>query len=247
MSECATFISRHLDFLKANFRCKQDGDRTIVTTPYLYPDFDCIEVSVRECADGRLVVSDLGDALHHVLVMCGRDIFDSQEPTIRHIASTHNLILADDGELIALSSYPEVGQAIFQVAMAMKAIADLVHTAKAKREVHFIDQVRSFLGQRNIPFTPHYPIKGKSLSHVVDLFVNTRGGQLVQVIGPESRKDKVLETYVIYNDLAEAKVAMPKLVLVPKTLSRSRMEMLRSKSDDVILLHKPEEVLAAIG
>lgn len=247
MSECSTIISRHLDFLKANFLCKQEGDLTVVTTPYLYPDFDCIEVYVRESEGGRLAVTDLGEALRHVQIMCGHDIFDSQESVIRRIASTHNLMLADDGELVALTSYTEVGQAIFQVSMAMKQIADLVHTAKSRREVHFIDQVRDFMGRRRIPFTPHYKIQGANMLNVVDFHVDTGGGRLIQVIGQESRKTKVLETYAAYNDLREAHVEVPKLVIIQKHLPPQHMTMLRSKSDGVIPFGRTEEVLAALG
>lgn len=247
MTECGLIVSRHLEYLKEGFWCDEEGEHTCVTTPYQYPDGSLIQVYVQEGPTGRLVVSDLAETARHIVVICGKDLYETQSGAISRIVNKYQILL-DNGELIALSTHLEVGQAIFRLSMAMKEIADLVHTAKAQREIHFVDEVRNFMQNRRLPFVPRYPIAGRTgMIHRIDFLLQSKGGLLVQVIGQQGRKNKVNETYMIYNDLLEAGNTMPKIVLAEKTLPRHQMELLRSKADPVLVFDRPTEVLSAIG
>lgn len=248
MSYCEPFISRHLEFLKDNFLCEEMGDYVAITTPYVYDDFDLIQVFLKEDASGNLLVTDLGEALRHVVVMTGKDIFDSQEDTIRRIANKHELILTDDGEMLALSSHAESGWAIFRVAMAAKEVSDLCHTARAQKEVQFGSRVRSFFETKRIPYNRNHPVKGSmDIEHSVDFYVPTGNGKLIQIIGQQGRKQKVYETYTIFNDLMESKDPRTKLVIMERKLPPKLMSYVRNKSDRLLFWDAPEEISEALA
>lgn len=57
-------IAGYLEYLEADFRCRRFEEATylVVTTPYLYPNNDVVELYIDEVPEGRVEVSDGGDA-----------------------------------------------------------------------------------------------------------------------------------------------------------------------------------------
>lgn len=244
MEMCKRIIDQHLSFLAEEFDCARVQEDTIViTTPYQYPDFDLIQIYVRDTGDGRLEMSDMGEALRHVIAMCGHDVFASQKPVIQEIVNSYRLRIGKTGSVSAITSYDEVGEASFRLSQAVKEIASLVHTARAQRNLTFRDEVRTHLKKLRLGFEANKKMKGKVLEHRVDLFVPVQGGKggnVIQVIGGNSRTERAKDAYIIFDDLLNARSPVGRLALVDKESSSSQIKMLKSKVDDIIFLDKQE-------
>ncbi len=247
MSTCSTIISRHIDYLRDNFLCESRGDHYVLTTPYTFPDNDAIQVFIRETADGRVVVSDRGEALRHVAVMSGHHIAESQAEMLNRIAAKHDLIF-QQGEFIALTSYAESGEAILRLSMAIKEVGDLAAVARVQSVVRFAHRVRGLFEQRRIPYEADFPVVNEDgLNLSVDFFVPAEGGKFIQAVGQQAGKKDALETYHIFNELLERDDHRQKFVLVEKTLSKPNMLMLRRKADRVFTWAEADELTHALG
>ena len=57
-------IAGYLKYLEADFRCRRFEEATylVVTTPYLYPNNDVVELYIDEVSEGIVEVSDGGEA-----------------------------------------------------------------------------------------------------------------------------------------------------------------------------------------
>ena len=57
-------IARYLESLEADFRCRrfEEASYLVVTTPYLYPNNDVVELYIDEPSEGIVEVSDGGEA-----------------------------------------------------------------------------------------------------------------------------------------------------------------------------------------
>lgn len=57
-------IARYLESLEADFRCRrfEEASYLVVTTPYLYPNNDVVELYIDELSEGMVEVTDGGEA-----------------------------------------------------------------------------------------------------------------------------------------------------------------------------------------
>src|SRR5229473_5579780 len=83
--ECESAVRQYLEKVKADFACVQVDGKLKLITPYLYPDNDLVEVYVEELPNGRVRVSDLGEATRHLHTQ-GFEVFAS--PKRKFIAET---------------------------------------------------------------------------------------------------------------------------------------------------------------
>lgn len=131
---CDEVIEAYLGKLRGEFACAQRGERLCVTTPYLYPDHDNIEVFVRD-REHYVTVSDLGETLRR-LDMLGIDVAPSKRfhTTASRIAK--NLSAAIDRGVICSSGSPrQVGGLVYSVASACRSVADLMYGFRGQDKV----------------------------------------------------------------------------------------------------------------
>ena len=123
---CEELISSYLATLRGGFSCLPSGkERVRVVTPYLYPDHDRIELFVRE-RDDKVTVSDLGETLRHLETL-GMDVISNPKHwfQVQHIAAGLQ-VQVREGVIFKETAKENVGEAIFDVLAACKAVADLI-------------------------------------------------------------------------------------------------------------------------
>jgi len=186
--KCETIIKKYLDTLESEFVClPASNERQRVVTPYLYPDHDRIEIYVRE-KNGGVVVSDLGETLRR-LDNLGMDVLGNRK---RQFQSQHILdglsVKIKEGVIYKDGEKEKVGELIFDVLAACKAVADLVYGTRAFEPATFENEVLKFLQEKNFEVKPKVPILGESGSkYKVSMQVNVRSKEaLIATLSPKS-------------------------------------------------------------
>ena len=160
--KCEDVIREYLGKIKGNFFCEPSNGRLRLTTPYVYPDNDLVEVYVEELPGGRIRVSDLGETSRHLHAQ-GFDVFASpKRKFIAETAASRVNALFESGTIFKEGNLAEIGEIIFDVVVAARGVADLIYTSRAYEPAPFIEEVAEFLKDHQFRFERRVPVRGSS-------------------------------------------------------------------------------------
>jgi hypothetical protein len=186
MMTCEKAVAAYLATLQSGFDCKtQPSGRLAVLTPYHYPDHDNIEVFIRDKGD-RVAVSDLGETLRY-LDTNGMDVMSTQNALFaaRRIAEGFGVEVRD-GVLVKDGPAESVGQILFDVLSAVKALGSLVYGNRSYEPVTFVEEVTDYLAANQFHAEQGPPLTGVSgAKYRPSLSVTTASGPIyVQMTCP---------------------------------------------------------------
>jgi hypothetical protein len=205
--KCEDIISSYIGELKEDFAClPMSSDRVRLITPYLYPDHDRIELFIRP--DGKTVtISDMGQTLNYLensgLEVIGNSI---REFKVHRIAEGVGVNI-ERGIIVKRGETQHLGELIFDVLTACKAIGDLVYTTRAYEPALFEEIVSDYLIAEHLDVEPHVPVVGakSGTPYRVSLKVVTpQKESLVATISPKTLKGtigKVNATFRMWSDV----------------------------------------------
>ena len=126
MLRCEEIIRSYINTLKGEFECISIDGWLKVTTPYLHPNNDNIEVFIKEISHNLIRVSDLGQTTRRLHSHAFDIHFTPRRKCLFELIASRSNVKVRDGEIYRDSEPEEIGRAIFDVIMASKAIGDLV-------------------------------------------------------------------------------------------------------------------------
>ena len=126
VARCEEIVKNYINTIKGEFECTSIDGWLRVTTPYVYPNNDNIEVFIKEISHNLIRVSDLGQTTRH-LHSHAFDIYSTprRKCLFALIASWSN-VKVRNGEIYRDTEPEEIGRTMLDVIMASKAIGDLV-------------------------------------------------------------------------------------------------------------------------
>jgi hypothetical protein len=203
---CEEIVGSYIGQLKGDFACLPAPDNRLrLITPYLYPDHDRIELFIRTQGED-VTISDLGETLTY-LETTGLEIIGNtiREFKVHRIAEGVGVEI-ERGIIAKRGKLQDVGELIFDVVTACKAIGDLVYSTRAYEPALFEEEVAGYLIAEHFHVEPRAPIVGKSgTNYKVNLRVKV-GLQdaLVATISPKTPKGsirKVNDTFRMWSDV----------------------------------------------
>jgi hypothetical protein len=202
--QCNDIIARYLGTLEGGFSCVPSGIGLQIVTPYVYPNNDLIELYLEELPNDLIRVTDLGETLRN-LDSQGFDV--STSPKRKFLFSTilsrTNVELAG-GQITKTGTIDDIGNVLFDVLVAARGAADLIYTSKAYEPALFLDEVKEFLTEQGLQFTPSVRVPGQTGKiYKVDLEV-LASRSFMQTISPISQmatKPKVDGTFRMWSDV----------------------------------------------
>jgi len=119
------------------------------------------------------------------------------------LASRSNLNIRN-GEIYKDIELKQIGEAIFDVIMASKAIGDLIFSSRAYEPALFVEEVASFLKERRVRFKPKVSVQGATgKKYKVDFKIFNHRISYLQTLSPVSKagiKRKVDATFRMWYD-----------------------------------------------
>ena len=201
---CEEIVRSYINTLKGEFECISIEGWLKVITPYLYPNNDNIEIFIKEISHNLIRVSDLGETIRY-LHSHAFDIYSTPKRKFlfESLASRSNLNIRN-GEIYKDIELKQIGEAIFDVIMASKAIGDLIFSSRAYEPALFVEEVASFLKERRVRFEPKVSVQGATgKKYKVDFKIFNHRISYLQTLSPVSKagiKRKVDATFRMWYD-----------------------------------------------
>lgn len=190
---CEEIISSYIEQLQGDFACLPSPDNRVrLITPYLYPDHDRIELFIR-IENQDVTISDLGETLTYLETTGLEVIGNSIREFKAHRIAEGVGVQIERGVIVKRGSVKNLGELIFDVVTACKAIGDLVYTTRAYEPALFEEEVAGYLIAENLTVEPRAPVIGKSgTNYRVSLRVRTGQREaLVATISPKTPKGSI--------------------------------------------------------
>jgi len=240
------------------FPCKEKGDFTVLQTPFLYPDGDCISLYVESKQDGTLTVSDFGETVRWL-----RSNTQALKRTPRQNLIIHDICLTHDvgfvnGVLqVAGLREPEVPETVFRVSQAVIRVSDIWLTFRNRTIQSTTEDVSGYFDEKSIEYERNKKETGMSgRTWTVDFYSKTtQKNSFISILSSGSRqaaKSSVDHVFACFYDIRSAhddSQTHSQISLMDDTndvWEESDFKLL-SQVSDVAFWSEPEKILATIG
>lgn len=237
-------IETYYQWLKDNTAIKEDIGTgwSSVSTPFVGLFNDCIEIFIKKEED-KILLSDDSLTIEN-LTLLGVDIARSPKRMefIKYVLRNYGVQLVDK-ELTVVSSEKDFPQKKHALISAISEISDLGITAKHTVASVFVEDVQTYLTERDVTFTPQFIAKGSTgLEFNFDFHIAGKKSELV--IKPfnslnQGAVERFLFSWQDIKDTRESvtKKEMKSLAVINDTVNepkREYIEAFKSKNADVL-------------
>jgi hypothetical protein len=252
LAEAKRLVRDYGAWLNEGFNVELAEDYAVISTPFLDPHNDEIELYVRKEADG-LVLTDRGYTLSD-LESSGLDV--STEKRKAHLEEILNGfgVSTKGNELFVRSSETDFPQRKHNLLQAMLAVHDLYLTAQTHVQQFFSQDVALFLKDRDVPFFRDFKLSGRSgFDHHFDFaFPTTRAKpQRVLVAINALTRERATSTAFAVSDvrLARGPEPLQAFALIndqESTVANDYLDALRNYEISGLRWSRREEALIAL-
>ena len=233
----------YMNWLKQKFVFTDLEKAIEITTPFLNSNQDFVQIYAIKDGD-NLILTDDGDTLNE-LYLGGLELNSQKRKEIlESIIRSYGVSLSENGELFTkttIDQFPHKKHALLQ---AMLKVNDMLFLNRRTVKNIFLEDVKKFLWDNNIRFTPDVGLLGKSGYHqYVDIVIpasNKAGERFVQSINNLDR-NKVQSTLFLWDDIKPVRGSNASLYVFVNDLNK------QIKSEDITALQRYEVKVVTWG
>ena len=170
-------IDEYLTHLKMGFDGFADDGDCVVTTAFVRPDGEGIDVALRPLPDGRVSITDMGNTFGYLFVN-GLSLSRSLLEDARRIAKVHGVMLQRN-RLVMNVEAEGVGMGMHGLIQATLAVSDLVHKRRPSPRAPFDDEVESLIIMSGVTYDVGFPVQGQHERHTMKFHVDSGRNLLV--------------------------------------------------------------------
>ncbi|TCP68616.1 uncharacterized protein DUF1829 [Heliophilum fasciatum] len=242
-----TAINEYYKFLKAQTRIMQGTGWIIISTPFLGLFNDAIEIYCKE-NNGIIILSDDGKTLND-LEMMGVSSSRSQKrkEVIDKILLNYGVSIDNNGELITQSTLKDFPQKKHNLLSAIMEISDMYMLARQNVFSVFKEDVRGFLDEQDIIYTPQFISKGSTgLEFTFDFQIARKEKEIVINTFNSINKTNLSKFLFSWDDIKETRQRITQKTLYSlaiindeeKEIKTEYLDALAAKNSDYILWSK---------
>ncbi len=207
--------AEYLDWLKGNLIHFERGSSQILSTPFLDPFNDGIEVSL-DVSGNEMVLHDDGKTLENLLDM-GVQIEKSErrQKIIQHAIAGCGVRITEKGRLETIVTSANRAQRLHFLTTAILRLNDLWMTSTPRSTTDFFEIVKEYFDEHEILYTANKSITGKTVEHPIDFIVPLPKGRdrLIKLISRPSLQAAKIASFT-WVDLQDAQPDAERIVLV---------------------------------
>ncbi|HBX22617.1 MAG TPA: DUF1828 domain-containing protein [Desulfotomaculum sp.] len=179
--DCNIVINEYLSWLKGNFSMQSFGNDCIITTPFLDPNGDSIEIKAIIDSD-QVVLTDDGETYDY-LFLSGIDLFGKSNIRRNNLElSLHknNAFLYNQNEIaVRVDKGEDFGNAMNRLIRAITSIQHLIYTIKEVPFRTFKDEVADLFFKNKVECITDYIVQGKTAEHKLDFYIERNNKKIV--------------------------------------------------------------------
>ena len=187
--ECQHLIDAYVNWLKEGLSVALVGESCELTTPFLDRHNDHLQIyASRE--NGRILLSDDGYILAD-LEASGLEFVTRKRREILETILNGFGVRLDRNRLSIEASERNVGQRLHSLVQAMLSINDMFVMAQPRVAAFFWEDVRNFLDQHKVRYSPRVKLSGRTgYDHAIDFLIpksQSRPERLIQAINAPNK------------------------------------------------------------
>lgn len=214
----------YVHWLKSNLIIFEQGSSQVLSTPFLDPFNDGIEISL-DISGGEMVLHDGGKTLDNLMDM-GVHIDKSE----RRQAIIHNAIAGcgvrlNNGRLETVVTHANRAQRLHFLTTAILRLNDLWMTATPRTITDFFEVVKEFFDENEILYTANKSITGRTVEHPIDFIIPLPKGRdrLIKLVSRPTVQAAKLTSFT-WIDLQEAQPDAERVVFLNDLVSLAEHE-----------------------
>lgn len=204
--ECSKLVDAYLSWLRKGLSTESLDGACELTTPFLDRHNDHLQIyAVKQ--NGKIVLSDDGYILAD-LRTSGLDLKTPKRRAILEAVLKGFGVHTDGTKIVVEASQRNLGQRLHSLVQAMLAINDMFVMAQPRVATFFWEDVRQFLDEHDVRYSPRVKIAGRSgFDHAIDFLIpksKRRPERFIQAINAPNKN--TIGTYLFaLGDTREAR------------------------------------------
>lgn len=234
-------VRDYLNWLRERLRVVERGDVSVLSTPFLDPFHDGIQVYI-ERSNGEFVLHDNGNTLENLQCL-GVKIEDSERRKAlidRAIAGC--AVRLAKGRLETSATASNLPQRVHYLLTAVLRLDDLWMSHVPHTFTDFFEVIAEFFDRHNVPYVANVSIPGRTVEHPMDFVIPLpqKVERLIKLIGSPSPQTAKLVCFT-WMELKEFRPASQRVVVLndvrpPDPLVEESEESFRQISDQTIAI-----------
>ncbi|MBI2060376.1 MAG: DUF1828 domain-containing protein [Nitrospirae bacterium] len=187
--ECEQLVESYVEWIKKGLSVAQLQDACELTTPFLDRHNDHLQIYAQK-KDGKILITDDGYILAD-LETSGMDLLTPKRRAVLETMLKGYGVRMEEDRLIVDATPRNLGQRIHSLVQAMLSINDMFVMAQPRVSGFFWEDVRGFLDENRIRYSPRVKISGRSgFDQAIDFLIpksQSRPERLIQAINTPSK------------------------------------------------------------
>lgn len=187
--ECKQLVEAYVGWLRKGLSLEKLEQACELTTPFLDRHNDHLQIYAVK-RDGKIVLSDDGYILSD-LRTSGLDLNTPKRKAVLETMLNGFGVRTDGKQLLVEASQRNLGQRLHALVQAMLAVNDMFVMAQPRVASFFWEDVKGFLDQHDIRYSPRVKISGRSgFDHAIDFLIpksRTRPERFIQAINAPNK------------------------------------------------------------
>ena len=187
--ECEQLVEAYVEWLRKGLSVERLEEACELTTPFLDRHNDHLQIyAVKH--DGKIVLSDDGYILSD-LRTSGLDLNTPKRKAVLEAVLNGFGVRTDGRQILVEASQRNLGQRLHALVQAMLAVNDMFVMAQPRVAGFFWEDVKDFLDEHDIRYSPRVKISGRSgFDHAIDFLIpksRTRPERFIQAINAPNK------------------------------------------------------------
>ncbi len=187
--ECEQLVEAYVEWLRKGLSVEKLEEACELTTPFLDRHNDHLQIyAVKH--DGKIVISDDGYILSD-LRTSGLDLNTPKRKAVLEAVLNGFGVRTDGRQILVEASQRNLGQRLHALVQAMLAVNDMFVMAQPRVAGFFWEDVKDFLDEHDIRYSPRVKISGRSgFDHAIDFLIpksRTRPERFIQAINAPNK------------------------------------------------------------
>jgi hypothetical protein len=187
--ECRQLVDSYVEWLRQGISAEAVGNACELTTPFLDRHNDHIQIYAQR-QNGKIVLSDDGYILSD-LRTSGLELSTPKRRSVMETALRGFGVQLENNRLLVEASPRNLGQRVHALVQAMLALNDMFVMAQPRVATFFWEDVRAFLDEHRVRYSPRVKLSGKTgYDHAIDFLIPRSPGvpeRLVQAINAPNK------------------------------------------------------------
>lgn len=168
--ECDQLIEVYVSWLRKGFSTENMEKGCELTTPFLDRHNDHLQIyAIKQ--DGKIIISDDGYILSD-LRTSGLELGTAKRKAVLESVLNGFGVRIKEGQLLVEASQHNFGQRLHSLVQAMLSVNDMFVMAQPRVASFFWEDVRAFLDEHDVRYSPRVKIAGRSgFDHAIDFLI----------------------------------------------------------------------------